>query len=333
MIEGDPNISRAWKNPPRVGVQMIGYILLLAMLVSGCSRPDDEPLRIGMNLWPPGEFLYLARELGYFDEAGLPIRLVEFGSISDSRRAFEKGRLDGLAATLSEVLAARNPDGERLVIERLINISEGADFIIADKSIESIEALKGRRVAVEPGSVSLYLLLRALERAEIAPQDVQIVAKDPTSMTLSLQRGQVEAIVTYTPMDQTLREDERFHVLFSSKEIPGEIIDVYAFSASVQANRAKELELFHRVMDRAFEFYRENPERALEIMARRHHLSGPEFGLALHEGIRLITPEEQTYFLGKESPIHTMLVRIAPVMEMIAPIKKPAEGSEEWQLP
>ncbi len=56
-------------------------------ILGGCAEEPAPPIRIGTNPWPGYEFLHLADELGYFEEEGVEVRLVELTSNGDVRRA------------------------------------------------------------------------------------------------------------------------------------------------------------------------------------------------------------------------------------------------------
>ena len=79
-------------------------LALLALSLGSCSteRAHPTPLRIGINAWPGYEFLYLAQEKGFFREAGVEVQLIEFNSLSDVRRSFERNQIDGFAGTMVE---------------------------------------------------------------------------------------------------------------------------------------------------------------------------------------------------------------------------------------
>ena len=75
---------------------LLQALLAITLFSSGC-RKELPVIRVGMNLWPGYEFLYLAKEKGYFLEEGINLQLYDFVSLSDSRRAFERGQIDVLA--------------------------------------------------------------------------------------------------------------------------------------------------------------------------------------------------------------------------------------------
>jgi len=271
---------------------------LLAGLATGCSVREPRPLRVGISGYPPYELMMLARESGFFREAGVEVRLLEFEDLSDAQRAYEQGKLDGLATTLVEVLVTRHATGRDLRILRVISVSEGADVILAPRAIRSVADLRGRKVAVELASLSHFLLARALERSGMALSDVTTVSMAQPVMAAALRRGEVSAVVTYPPNSQPLHADPAWHVLFSSSDIPDEVVDVYAFDDQAITQRAGELRAFFSALDRAFERLRTAPAESCNTMAPREQMSGEAFCAALSDGIRLVPPSGQARYLG-----------------------------------
>src|SRR5437667_11275229 len=104
--------------------------ILCAAWLAGCAG-HELPLRIGINAWPANEFLFLAQEKGFFAAQGVDVRLIEYSSLGDVRRAFDRGQLDGMTATLVELLQSR--EGSRPAPRAFMatNVSNGADVIVA----------------------------------------------------------------------------------------------------------------------------------------------------------------------------------------------------------
>jgi len=91
---------------------------VLAPSLAGCGVEPAPPLRIGTNVWPGYEPLYLARELGYLDPRS--VHLVEYPSASEVIRAFRNHAIEAAALTFDEVLLLTQ-DGfkPRVVLEEL----------------------------------------------------------------------------------------------------------------------------------------------------------------------------------------------------------------------
>ena len=81
--------------PLRYKACRMGFVLvtITALIVlAGCNKRSSEELRVGVNPWPGYEALYLAQHRGLFDREGIKVKLVDFQSLGDARRAFERGR-------------------------------------------------------------------------------------------------------------------------------------------------------------------------------------------------------------------------------------------------
>jgi len=78
-------------------------MFLGAVSLSACSdNTPEKPIRIGTNVWPGYEPLYLARDIGLYDKA--KVQLVEYPSASGVIRALKSRSIEAAALTLDEVL-------------------------------------------------------------------------------------------------------------------------------------------------------------------------------------------------------------------------------------
>lgn len=82
----------------------IAVAVFLVLLFSICAK-ETLPLRVGAVIWPGTESLYLARDLGYYDNT--PIRFLDYPSDSELMRAYRNGDLEAITITLDEALSLR----------------------------------------------------------------------------------------------------------------------------------------------------------------------------------------------------------------------------------
>jgi NitT/TauT family transport system substrate-binding protein len=303
---------------------MIGKILkyvarVLALtggsaLLASCAAPEAPPLRVGISAFPTYELAYLAQELGYFREAGVKVRIVEFGELSDTRRAYEMGKIDGLATTLVEVLIARDGSKRDLRVRRVIDYSAGADVIVGGAGIKSMADLKGRRVGVEVGSLGHFMLVRGLAKAGMSADDVRLVSMSQINMASALRSGSVQAVVSYPPTATALLQDPAASVLFSSKEIPGEVVDVFAFDREVIKQRGRDVNAFLLAVDRAYPTLKGRPQESCRIMGRREGVSAADFCAAIADGIVLVSPQQQGQYLGSGLHLQRVTNGVAAVL-------------------
>lgn len=299
-------------------------VAMTALLLSlGCAPEQAASLRVGINPWPGYEFLYLAQEKGFFLEAGLEVRLVEFSSLSDARRAYERGQINVLATTVIEVLQARDHSARSPQIVHVVDSSHGADVILARPGLADVASLRGARVGLELASLGVYVLARGLEQHGLSLADVTLVAMDQLSMEDAFRRGEVDAIVTYPPTSIKLLRDAKAHAIFSSAEIPGEVVDVIAIEAAVNTRRPADVAKFLRAYHRAKAYAQAHPAEAYRIMAAREGLTPEEFRVALTEGIRLHSESDQPAFLRPGGTLAAVIDHTDRILRQSGQIKGP----------
>jgi len=293
----------------RRAIFRLAACLLAAVALSitlGCSLKPVAVLRVGLVQWPVNEFFFLAREKGFFREEGVEVQIVEFSTLGDCRRAYERGQLDGFGTTVIEVLTAREHSSRSPQMVHINDHSHGADVIVAQPGIKAFAALKGRRFGVELSTISVYVLGRALELHGLNLTDVKVVPMNTTAMEEAMTKGELDAAVVYPPYSVTLLRDGSATTVFSSTEIPGEVVDGIAVDAEVARRRPGDVTKMLRAFWRAVAYTEENPVEAYRFMAEREGITPAEFQKSLTDGLRLVTEAEQASYLrpgGKLGPV------------------------------
>lgn len=196
-------------------------VLIFAGLV-GCGADDERPLRLGSNVWPGYELFYVARDMGWYDRKN--ISLVEFRSANQVIHALQSGAINAAGLTLDEALQVVDA-GVEVQIIAVLDYSNGADALIAAPGITAPGQLRGKRIALENSTVGGYLLRRFLQSADMHLSDVVIVPAANLEQEAVMARHAADAVVTFDPVRQRLL-DKGYRMLFSSAQIPGEIVDV-----------------------------------------------------------------------------------------------------------
>jgi NitT/TauT family transport system substrate-binding protein len=290
-------------------------ILCILLGATSCTPEPTHPFRVGVNLWPGYEFLYLAQEKGFFKERGVDLRLVEFNSLSDARRAYERGQLEALATTLIELLQIRDQSKRKPQVVRVIDYSTGADSIIARAGISSGNALKGARIGVELASLGVYVLARGLEANGLTLGDISALSMDQLSIEEAFRAGDIDAAVTYPPVANRLLSLPGASVVFSTAQIKGEVVDVLVVDAEAIQRRPQVVAALLGGFAQAQDYLTENPEDGYGIMARREGLSVEEFKAALHGGITMLTAQEQAPYFGSNGKLLQLMKTTAGVLK------------------
>ncbi len=294
-------------------------ILLLEFVFVSCAKEPPQPLRVGFVVWPGSEGLYLARELGYYGNA--PIRLVDYPSDQELMRAYRNKELEAITISLDEAwtLAETAPDVRIVTIQ---DISNGGDAIVAKPEIKKLQDLKGRRVGVESTALGAFELNRALELVGMSIKDVQIVSLLISQDEQALKQGSVDAVVTYEPTVSKLLATGA-NLLFSSRQIPGEVLDIVAMRESVVTSAtAKDLTTG---WFRALDYLQKHPQAAASRIAPHEGVTPAQFLKSLN-GIRIPDVQENQKILGKtDATSLEALTRLAKFMLKKNLLKKAVE--------
>ncbi len=252
-----------------------GITMLLVWLLSACNPLSgiEPPLRVGTNVWPGYEPLYLARKLNTWQDA--PIRLVEFNSSTDVMRAMRNGALEAAALTLDETLGLLQ-DGMKLRAILVMDFSNGGDVLLARPGINTVEQLRGKRVAVENSAVGAVLLEGALQSAGMSANDINVVSCTAGEHEQCYQ--QADALVTFEPVKTRLLK-QGAKLLFDSSRIPNRIVDVLVVTEDAISRHPKTLQKLLQGYFFAREYMDSQPTKAAAMM-------GPRMGLQTDEVIK-----------------------------------------------
>lgn len=275
-----------------IKINTIVLLLIVIIAFIGCSNQKDEPLRVGTNKWLGYEPLYLARQLGYYDNQG--VKLSEMPSSSDVIRAFEKGMIDCAALTLDETYLLMQ-DSIDMKILFIMDISNGGDALLAKPEIDNLSQLKGKKIGAENSALGAYVLCRALEFANLKPNEVTILPVNESSHERTFKSGTIDAIVTFEPMKSKLIEYGA-NILFDSKQIPNEIFDIFIVRSDIYEKRKEECLKLKEIWFKTLLYMNTNKENSIEFLAKRLGLTREQFIKSL-DGIKYPNQSENLKIL------------------------------------
>ncbi len=301
--------------------RLVAWAAIAWLLLGACSGEGAgsgrEGVRIGANLWVGFDLLAVAEDLGWFAEEGFDVEIVDLGTPADVKAAFERGYVDGMATTLLELIESRSETDLNPVAVLITDYSNGADLVVARRGITSIAGLEGARIAVDP-PLGIYLLSRMLSKAGMALDDVEVVWTSQPDIPALAWSGQIDAAVTFPPASTELTRDLGYNTLFSSADIPGEVMDVVTFSEQFARDHPEAVRAILRVWDRALGYLSEHPQEAVAAIAAREGLDAAEAEEAL-AGVNLLTLDEQAE-LFHGGVLAATCLRAARVLVQVAAI-------------
>jgi NitT/TauT family transport system substrate-binding protein len=260
-------------------------VTLGLVVLAACGGGDDgsssgaaqtPKVRLGFSAWPGWFPWQVAQEKGIFAKHGLDVTLTYFESYTDSLNALATGNIDGNSQTLNDTISSLSGGSEQSIVLTNDN-STGNDQIIAGPDIAKVEDLRGRKVAVEEGTVDHYLLLLGLQQAGMKPSDIDLQPLLTDAAAAAFASGQVDAVGAFAPFTDTALEREGSKVLFSSAAFPGAIPDHLVMTRSFVE---KSPDVVQKLVDAWFEtldYIGTNPDESIAIMAKRAGVSVEDY--------------------------------------------------------
>ena len=302
----------------------LGLPLGSLTLLAGCSKP--EPLvRVAGIAWVGYEPLFLARELGYYNDARL--RLVELPSSTANLMALASGEVEAATLTLDELLIAREGKLDLQVI-LVFDDSAGADVVMVRPNIQTLAQLRGQRIGVEETAVGALMLAQLLATAQLQPGDVIKVPATSDRHVAAFEAGEIDAVVCFEPYATQLAKRGARRLLDSSR-FPGLIVDLLVARNDALAASPNQFRQLTAGYFRALDYLAQSPTQAAALMAPRMGISPDEVLQAL-KGVRLMNLTANHALLGGTTPqlpvlagkvgqlmAQTGLLRTAPTLDRL----------------
>lgn len=272
------------------------YLLATAVFATVAPVPaaHAEALKIGYCDWPTWTLVDVGLEQGWFEEAGVEVEMI-YSDYVGTLDLFAAGQLDGVFTTQGDALVLGATADTPSTCILITDYSNGNDMLIARPGIDSIQGLKGKKVAVEVGFVNHLLALTALQSVGMTEDDVEIVNMPTPEMPGALASGDVDAIAAWQPATGTTLENVGgSKALFTSADAPGIIYDSLYVRRDSLATRRDDWKKFVKVWFRIIDYIRERPENreeAVRIGAARTNVE-PEQFRPLLDGAYILSIDE-----------------------------------------
>ncbi|PYM46986.1 MAG: taurine ABC transporter substrate-binding protein [Candidatus Rokuibacteriota bacterium] len=268
----------------------------------GSSPAAAETIKIAHSTWVGYGPLYIARDRGFFKNHGVEVELTVMEDPKLRFTALRAGQINVIASTVdTALLYLKKPDDFKYVAA--IDDSNGGDGIVATRDIQSIKDLKGKKVAVNEGSVSQFYLNVLLAKAGLKESDLQTVNMTAADAGSAFVAKKVDAAVTWEPWLSRGKASEHGHLLTDSSKTPGLITDVFIVPKEFVATHKKELKGIVAAWNEAVAYQRAHPDEANQIMAKGvgGWLKDPKVFAETLTGIKFYGAEDNKNFFGTKA--------------------------------
>jgi ABC-type nitrate/sulfonate/bicarbonate transport system substrate-binding protein len=205
------------------GSRFSGVLAALVLLFAAVSLADGAEAKLINVGWTGGSAWTalpdrIAAERGFFEKEGLRVRYIQFQGTNLMLSALMANELDYV--TILPFIAGAATRGLPVKIVGSTTKSSGY-AIIARPDIDSVKALKGKRIAINTfGSSADFAIYQLLSRNGLDPnKDVtlQAIAGSPDARFAALLGGSVDATVVNSPFEYRA-EQKGFKTLLSVRE-------------------------------------------------------------------------------------------------------------------
>lgn len=240
-------LHRLWLTLTQWRSLSILFILTLgvSLIVNACNQAPQQlaPLRVGIATWAGFDIVLYAQEAGLFKQRGLDVQLIRFENQQDATRAMLRGTLDANFASLWDVMQS-DSESDKPAVVMVTNISRGADGIVAQPAIKSVEELRGKRVGAKLGTVNHLILLEALKLHQIKPAEVKVEDISNEMAVDLMQNKRLDAAVIWQPLLGETAQSIKGNIIYTTQEVDTLVIDTLASTTTIIRTKKAELKQF-----------------------------------------------------------------------------------------
>lgn len=273
----------------------LGLGALAAAGSTGCT--PEQPLRVSYHPWSGYEPLRLYADVAPHAMANL--QLIEATDAETQLQLLRLGQVEAALLPLDEVILIQ-AQGLSLTIVSVLDVSSGADRLLARGPCRDAAAWRGARVAVERLGPGRILLQAWCEHIGLEPDALRRLPYSPPNQLEAWQRREFDLAVTYQPYAERLLREGAFPC-FDSSALGDILLDVLVVrNAVLDLHEATIKRLVHAHF-LGLEWMNDNTTDARYRLARRFALP-PEEAFTPFMGLVFPSIAEQRLWLERDLP-------------------------------
>lgn len=210
---------------------------------------------------------YVAKHFKWFEDSpnlkGITIQYTEFNDRPTISAAFDKGSLDALFAAEPPAIICRAQNNDIRIVEVSCTLQQEV-VVRADLPILSIGDLRGKKIAVLPGTSSHYGLLKILKSTKLTPADVNIIFMGPDQAKVAFETKQIDGWAVWPPFVEQQQVNGKGRVLTGGDAVIQSIMAVP--TPLISSNEVIARALVNTIQQ-AKKWITEHPEEAQGIVA------------------------------------------------------------------
>lgn len=297
-------------------------LFLFSLLLAISCTPyggDSGEIQVGFSVWPGWLPWQIAANENLFTANNIRVNLKWFDGYLDSINALNSGKLDANSQTLNDTISSLAAGSDQVIV--LVNDnSTGNDKIIVREGINTIADLKGKKVAVEEGTVDHFLLLLGMKKAGLTSNDIILQPLETGAASAAFVAGQVDAVGVFAPFTTKALERPGSKELFSSRDFPGAIPDHLVVTRQLIKERPQDVQALVNTWFETLDYIKANPEKSNEIMAKRAGVTVDEYK-KYAEGTKIFSVEDNLQAFSSTSNIVSLKYTAQEIAKFLVEVK------------
>ncbi|MEV1293729.1 ABC transporter substrate-binding protein [Pseudonocardia sp. NPDC049635] len=273
----------------------------LALVLAGCAGgapADDGPVDLSEVTLQVGDQAGIQSALveasGVLEGAPYTVEWAQFPAAAPLLEALRSEAIDvGIAGDAPTLTALSSTDRIKIVKATRAPAKGGLALLVpGDSPVQTVAELRGATVSpTTQGSISHYLLLRALEEAGVPSEEVEISFLQPVDAAAALNSGAIDAWATWDPYTAIAERESGARILRDAEGLGTGLTFLDANTAALDdpGKRAAMTDFTERYT-RALQWAWENPEENARIFSELTGRPAEIAGLVAERALRETPP-------------------------------------------
>lgn len=251
---------------------MVSLFLLISLSLGGIVQAADK-VTLMLNWFYVGDHspYFVATEKGWYKDENLEVNIVPGKGSGDVVKKIDVESAEFGIVDVGVLIVARAQGAKVKVVSQLFDKSPYCMWMWKDSGINSIKDLVGKKIGAPPGDAQRTIFPALAAANAIDANKVTFVNIGAEAKQSALASKQVDVVFDFysgAPFYyKALGQDKVKHMLFADNGV-----DVYSNALVVTDKYAKEngalIKRFVRASLKGWEFTLQNPEEAINIMAK-----------------------------------------------------------------